>query len=222
MLLKELREQVVYYGRQMLSSGLTMHTGGNLSARDPESGLIAIKPSSRPYDTLRPEDVTVIDSCGRIIEGKYAPSSEWPMHTLIYKTYAMADAVVHCHSPNASAMGAAGVRLPLISHEICIYCTSPARVMPFAVPGTPELAKSAVAGFGNDNDIALLQNHGTVTMGANLWLAYDAACAAELTAKIHLASLPLGGAAEVPEDGRLALRSLDPMTHILRPETVSL
>ena len=57
MLLKELREQVAYYGRQMLQSGLTMNTGGNLSARDRESGLIAIKPSSRPYDLIRPEEV---------------------------------------------------------------------------------------------------------------------------------------------------------------------
>ena len=48
MLLQELREQVVYYGRQMLQSGLTMHTGGNLSVRDRESGLIAIKPSTKP------------------------------------------------------------------------------------------------------------------------------------------------------------------------------
>ena len=222
MLLKELREQVAYYGRQMLTGGLTMHTGGNLSARDPKSGLIAIKPSGRPYDTLRPEDVTVIDLCGKIIDGSYAPSCEWPMHTLIYRTYSMANAVVHCHSPSASAMAAAGVELPLISHEICIYCTAPARVTPFAVPGTPELAKQAVAGFGNNNDITLLKNHGTVAMGASLWLAYDAACAAELTAKIYLAALPLGGAEEVPAEGRMALRAMDPMAHILKPETVNL
>ena len=80
MLLQELREQVVYYGRQMLQSGLTMHTGGNLSVRDRESGLIAIKPSSKPYDLLKPEDITVIDLEGNIVDGPYKPSSEWPMH----------------------------------------------------------------------------------------------------------------------------------------------
>ena len=104
MLLQELREQVVYYGRQMLQSGLTMHTGGNLSVRDRESGLIAIKPSSKPYDLLKPEDITVIDIEGNIVDGPYKPSSEWPMHTLIYKTHPRVCAVVHCHSIYATAL----------------------------------------------------------------------------------------------------------------------
>lgn len=163
---------------------------------------------------MRPQDVTVIDPDGKVVEGDFRPSSEWPMHTLIYRTYPAANAVVHCHSPGASAMAAAGVPLPLISHEICIYCTAPARVTEFAVPGSPELAERAAAGFGADNNIALLQNHGTVTMGASLWHAYDAACAAELTANIYLAALPLGGAKEVPAEGRKKLRSFDPMARI--------
>ena len=144
------------------------------------------------------------------------------MHTRIYKAYPRANAVVHCHSPMASAMAAAGRELPLISHEICIYCSSPGRVTAFAVPGSPELAERAVEGFGADNAIALLKNHGTVAMGATLWHAFDGACAAELTAKIYLAALPLGGAAEVPEAGRRALRAMDPMTHISEPEITTL
>ena len=222
MLLKDLRTQVAEYGRRLLAEGLTMHTGGNLSARDPGSGLIAIKPSSAPYDTLRPEDVTVIDPEGKVIEGALRPSSEWPMHTLIYKTYPRAGAVVHCHSPLASAMAAAGRPLPLVTHEICIYCTVPARVTAFAVPGTPELARRAVEGFGTDNAVALLAGHGTVAMGASLWHAFDAACAAELTAKVYLNALPLGGAAELPEEGRRALRAMDPMTRPAPPERTSL
>ena len=98
MILKELREELVFYGKQMLNAGLTMNTGGNLSVRDRETGLIAIKPSSKPYELLKPEDITVIDIDGNIIDGKYKPSSEWPMHTLIYKTYERVCAVVHCHS----------------------------------------------------------------------------------------------------------------------------
>ena len=108
MLLEELREQVVYYGRQMLQSGLTMNTGGNLSARDRESGLIAIKPSSRPYDLIRPEDVAVIDLEGHVVEGSCRPSSEWPMHTLIYRTFPRVCGIVHCHSIYATAAAAAG------------------------------------------------------------------------------------------------------------------
>ena len=102
MLLGELRRQIVFYGKQMLDCGLTMHTGGNLSARDREMGYIVIKPSGVPYDLLTPEDIPVIDLQGNLIEGSRKPSSEWPMHTLIYQTFprvrrgALPQPICHC------------------------------------------------------------------------------------------------------------------------------
>ena len=216
MLLQDLREQVVYYGRQMLQSGLTMHTGGNLSARDRESGLIAIKPSSKPYDLLKPEDITVIDLAGNVMDGPYKPSSEWPMHTLIYKTYPRACAVVHCHSIYATAAAAAGQEIPLFNHELCMYCSSPVRVMPFEIPGSDALAESALRGFGSDNCVTLLQNHGPIAMGASLWHAFDAACAVEQAAHALFISRAYGSLQLIPEQGRAALRACDPLQ---RPDT---
>ncbi len=217
MLLKELREQVVYYGRQLLASGLTMHTGGNLSARDRATGLIAIKPTSKPYDLLQPCDITVIDLDGTVVEGIYRPSSEWPMHTLIYRTFPRVCGVVHCHSPYATAAAAAGQELPLITHEICMHCSSPVRVMPFEVPGSEALAQSAIRGFGSDNNVTLLGNHGSIAMGATLWHAFDGVCAAEQAAQtLQLALLYRGSdrvdaIPPIPEEGRRALRRCDPL-----------
>ncbi len=216
MLLRELREQVVYYGRQMLSHGLTMHTGGNLSIRDRESGLIAIKPSSKPYDLLRPEDIPVIDVSGKVIEGQFKPSSEWPMHTLIYQTYPRVCAVVHCHSIYATAAAAAGLEIPLFNHELCMYCSSPVRVMPFEVPGSDALGQSAIRGFGEDNCVTLLQNHGPIAMGASIWHAFDAACAVEQAAHALFITQAYGSLQLIPEEGRRALRACDPLQ---KPDT---
>ena len=188
-----------------------MNTGGNLSVRDRETGLIAIKPSSKPYELLKPEDITVIDIDGNIIDGKYKPSSEWPMHTLIYKTYERVCAVVHCHSIYATAMAVANVEIPLINHELCIYCSNPVRVMPFATPGTNELGQSAIDGFKDDNCVTLLQNHGPIAIGGSLWHAYDAACSVEQAAQAYFIAKQMGNVTILPENGRKYLRSMDPL-----------
>lgn len=210
MLLQDLREQVVYYGRQLLQSGLTMHTGGNLSARDRESGLIVIKPTGQPYDLLTSKDISVMDLEGNLLEGK-KPSSEWPMHTLIYRTYPQVGGVVHCHSPYATAASAAGNEIPLCSHDLCLYCSSPVRVAPFAMPGSAKLGEFAVHALGKDNCAALLESHGPITMGADLWHAYDAACAVERAAQILALSPAFGPLKELPPEGRAALRAYDPL-----------
>lgn len=211
MLLQALREELIFYGKEMLKSGLTMHTGGNLSVRDRETGYIAIKPSSVPYEQLQPEDIPIIDLDGNVIDGNRRLSSEWPMHTLIYRTYPRVCGVVHCHSLYACAYAAAGVEIPLIGHELCMYCSSPVRIAPFCIPGSEELGESAIAAFGNDNCVALLQNHGPIAMGATLWHAFDAACAVEQAAKIHHIASHHGTPHLVPEEGRKVLRACDPL-----------
>ncbi len=220
MILEELRKDLVFYGQQMLKYGLTMHTGGNLSARDKKTNYVAIKPSSLPYDRMTPEDITVIDLDGNVIDGRYAASSEWPMHTLIYKTFPRAGGVVHCHSIYAMACAVANLEIPLINHEISVFCSSNVRVVPFEVPGTVELAESSIRGFGTDNTVCLLQNHGPIAYGATLWHAFDAACAVEQAAAVFYLTKMLGNVVPVPEAGRIALRACDPLTDPNGDDTV--
>ena len=211
MLLKELREQVVFYGNQMIKSQLTMNTGGNVSARDRKTGLIAIKPTSKHYELLTPEDITVIDIDGNIIEGEYKPSSEWRMHAAIYKKYPRVCGIVHCHSIYATAMAVADEEIPLINHELCMYCSQPVKVMPFGMPGTDQLGDSALGGMEVGNNVALLKNHGTVAMGATLWHAFDAACAVEQAANAYFIAKQMGKVNILPPEGQKKLRMYDPL-----------
>ncbi len=220
MLLEELRKEIVFYGQEMLRSSLTMHTGGNLSARDPKTGLIAIKPTSVPYRAMRPEDVAIIDENGKRIDGPLPASSEWPMHTLLYRAKPRVMAVVHHHSVYATACSVANLEIPLINHEICVYCSSPVRVAPFEVPGTAELGESALKYLGDDNAIVLLQNHGPLAVGATLWHAFDAACAVEQAAATFYITRVLGSVTPVPPEGRKALRASDPLLSPDQPPVI--
>lgn len=215
MLLAELREELVFYCQEMLKTGLTMHTGGNLSARDPKTGLLVIKPSSMPYPRMRPQDVPVIDEHGRIIAGDVPPSTEWPMHTLIYRRRPRVMGIVHTHSPYATACSVAGLEIPLINHELAVYTSEPVRSAPFQVPGTVELGEGALEYMG-EGDVVLLQNHGPLAVGATLWHAYDAACAVEQAAFSLFMTRMFGSVVPIPPFGLRALREGDPLA---QPDT---
>lgn len=213
MLLEELRKEIVFYGQQMLKQGLTKHTGGNLSVRDPNTGLIAIKPTSIPYELIRPEDVSVINIDGEVIEGK-PPSSEWPMHTLIFKRMPQVGAIVHTHSFYATACSVAGVDIPLISHELAAFCSEPVKSAPFEIPGTVALGESALQ-YLKQNDVVILSHHGPLAVGVNLWHAFDVACAVEQAAFFLFAAKILSGEAlPIPQKGLEALRATDPFKEL--------
>src|SRR5690554_3101956 len=98
MLLQKEREEIVAFGKLMLSSGLTRGTGGNLSIFNREKGLMAISPSGIPYEQTEVEDVVIMDLDGNIVEGDRVPSSENVMHAIVYKKRDDVDAMVHVHS----------------------------------------------------------------------------------------------------------------------------
>lgn len=211
MFLEELRKELVYYGKQMLQSGLTISTGGNLSARDPKSGLIVIKPTSMPYDLINPEDVPIIDENGKVIEGQRAPSSEWPMHTLIYRNRPEVMAIVHTHSRYATACSVVGVEIPLITHEIATYSSKPIKIAPFEIPGTSVLGEGALK-YLEEADVVVLKSHGPLAIGVNLWHAFDVACALEQAAFTLYVTKIFGHCDDIPPEGLRALRDSDPFT----------
>ncbi len=213
MLLEGLRQELIFYGRQMLQSGLTLHTGGNISARDKRRGLIAIKPSGIPYDSINPPDIPIIDAEGKKVEGKLNPSSEWPMHTLIYRQKPGVMAIVHTHSPYATACSAAVLEIPLLYHELAIYSSEPIHIAPFEIPGSLQLGVGALKYLESSN-IVLLQSHGPLAVGASLWHAFAAACAVEQAARILCITLSVGKTPTlIPPEGLTALRDYDPLVH---------
>ena len=95
---QEIREIVVEAAKKSNALGLIHGTSGNISMRDDNDEVVAITPSGIEYETMTAEDITLVDLDGNVIEGKYKPSSETPMHTAIMRARPDVRAVVHTHS----------------------------------------------------------------------------------------------------------------------------
>jgi L-ribulose-5-phosphate 4-epimerase len=111
-MLKELKELVFKANLDLVEHGLVIHTWGNVSGRDKASGLIVIKPSGVEYESMKPSDMVVIDAEGKVVEGKFKPSTDAPTHLLLYKTYESIGGVVHTHSSYATSWAQAGRAIP--------------------------------------------------------------------------------------------------------------
>ncbi len=111
-MLKELKEKVYDANIELVRQGLVIHTWGNVSGRDPESGLVVIKPSGVGYRSMKPEDMVVVNDEGKVIEGRYKPSTDTPTHLLLYTTYSALGGIVHTHSTYATSWAQAGKDIP--------------------------------------------------------------------------------------------------------------
>ena len=111
-MLEKLKEKVCKANLDLVDKGLVFHTWGNVSGRDKESGFIVIKPSGVSYDLMNPEHMVVIDRDGRVIEGKFKPSTDAPTHLLLYRTFESLGGVVHTHSSYATSWAQAGRAIP--------------------------------------------------------------------------------------------------------------
>jgi len=182
MLLNELREQVVDAGLRLLEGHLVYLSAGNISARDPESGLIVVKPSGGDYRRLSARDILVIDQHGKVIEGQGHPSSETPMHLTAYRCRSEIHAVIHTHSPVATAWSVAEKEIPaVVVGQVLTNGAVP--IAPYCQPGTEQLGQSALEKMGSGNAV-LLQNHGVLAVGPNLEMALAVAFVVEEAAMV--------------------------------------
>jgi L-ribulose-5-phosphate 4-epimerase len=111
-MLEKLKNTVYKANLDLVEKGLVIHTWGNVSGRDRESGLIVIKPSGVSYEVMKPVDMVVLDQDGNVIEGKFKPSTDAPTHLLLYRTFESVGGVVHTHSSYASSWAQAGRAIP--------------------------------------------------------------------------------------------------------------
>jgi L-ribulose-5-phosphate 4-epimerase len=111
-MLEKLKNDVFKANLDLVENGLVIHTWGNVSGRDSESGLIVIKPSGVSYEVMKPSDMVVIDQDGNVIEGKFKPSTDAPTHLLLYRTFESVGGVVHTHSSFATSWAQAGRAIP--------------------------------------------------------------------------------------------------------------
>jgi L-ribulose-5-phosphate 4-epimerase len=107
-MLEKLKQRVYKANIDLVKYGLVIHTWGNASGRDIKSGLIVIKPSGISYKKMTPDDMVVLDPAGKIVEGKYKPSTDAPSHLMLYKEWDTVNGIVHTHSTFATSWAQAG------------------------------------------------------------------------------------------------------------------
>src|SRR3954463_2514442 len=128
MKLPSLREEVFEANRDLVRKGLVLFTFGNASGYDRASGLVVIKPSGVPYDTMTPEDLVITDLEGKIVEGNLRPSSDLATHLALYQAFEGVGGVVHTHSRYATAWAQAGKPIPCLGTTHADYFRGPVLV----------------------------------------------------------------------------------------------
>lgn len=113
-MLENLKEIVCKANLELPKYGLVTFTWGNVSAIDKETGLVVIKPSGVEYDTMKPEDMVVVDLDGKVVEGQYKPSSDTPTHVALYKAFPSIGGIVHTHSRWATTFAQSKMGIPAL------------------------------------------------------------------------------------------------------------
>ena len=190
--IKQLKERVCNANLTLKQSNLITLTWGNVSGKDEESGLIIIKPSGVSYDTMKPEDMVVVDLDGNTVEGTYRPSSDLSTHLYLYKQFPSLGGIVHTHSTFATAFAQSG-------KEIVAYGTTHADAFYGSIPCTCDLTEAEISEayeWNTGKVIAeavrdfiavpgiIVKNHGVFTWGETAEKAVENAITLEEVAKM--------------------------------------
>lgn len=193
MLLPELRRVVCDLHAELPKNHLVAWTSGNISARDPESNLVVIKPSGVKFPDLTPENMVVVDIDGRIVEGDYKASSDTASHCLIYRQMPNVNGVVHTHSRYATAFAVLGRPIPCVTTAMADEFGGEIPCGGFCLIGGEDIGRIVVETLKDSRSPAcLLQNHGVFTVGATAGDAVKAAVMTEENAAIVWMALQMG------------------------------
>jgi L-ribulose-5-phosphate 4-epimerase len=198
-MLSELKEKVYHLHLEPPKYNLVAWTGGNVSARDPESGLVVIKPSGVLYEKLRPEDHVVVTLEGDVVEGTLKPSSDTASHLYIYRHRPEIHGVVHTHSPYATAFAALGRAIPVCLTAMADEFGGPIPCAGFALIGSEAIGKLVVENIGASPAV-LLKQHGVFTIGATVETAVKAAVMVEDVARTVWLAMQMGQPEEIPAE----------------------
>ncbi len=159
-----LRQRIIDACHDLERSGLNRGTSGNVSCRERDHFLIT--PSGMPVSEMRPESIVAMDFSGKLI-GDGRPSSEWHFHLDLLKNRPELNAIVHTHSPHATALACLREDLPAFHYMIAVAGGDSVRCAPYALFGTEALSAHAVVAMA-DRKACLLANHGLITAGRDL------------------------------------------------------
>jgi L-fuculose-phosphate aldolase len=199
-----LRSRIIRTARDFGAHGLGVGTAGNVSARVPSGFLIT--PSGVPYGDMRPRDIVLLGETGKVRGGTLKPSSEWRFHRDIYASRQEVGAVVHAHSPFATALACTRRGIPAFHYMVAVAGGDSIRCAKYATYGTAALSRNALKAL-RGRRACLLANHGLIATGADLRAAFELALEVEELAKQYWI---------VTQRGRPVLLSAAEMKTVLR------
>ena len=189
------RNKIIEYSLKLNSTNLSPLRSGNISMRSKEAekdGYL-ITPSGKKYESLKPEDIVFMgfNEEEKKNESENKPSSEWRFHRDIYINKKNAEAIVHAHSPHATAVSSHGKSIPPFHYMIALAGGDDIKCAEYATFGTDELSKNIIEALEN-RSACLMSNHGQVAFGKNLDQAFELAQEIENICHQYTIALKLG------------------------------
>ena len=184
------RRALVEVAKRLDDAGLNHNSSGNVSVRA-DSGIV-VSPSGIPAHVLAPDDCVVLDDDGVAVDRHHhAPTSEWRLHVALHRR-ADVDAVVHTHSPEATAAATLARPVPAVHYVVARFGSMSLPCSPYATYGTAELAQHVAATLGSRGKACLMANHGAVAVGGDLSTAMALALDVEWLCGVHRRACQLG------------------------------
>lgn len=193
------RAEIIAVTLALDAAGMVPNKSGNVSVRSADGYLIT--PSGTAYRDLQPADLVALSLVDVPPAAGQRPSSEWRMHAAIYRARPDVQAIVHTHSPHATALACAGRGIPPFHYMIAL-AGGDIRCMPYATFGTAELAQSAVHGL-EGRRACLLANHGVMAVGTTLARAHAVVIEVENLAREYLLLLGAGLEPQLLDDAEI-------------------
>lgn len=200
-----IRREIIATARALEPARLGVNRSGNVSARHEDGFLIT--PTGMAYGRLDAVDLPFVRLHDGAVSGFRAASSETPFHRAIYAARPEVIAIVHCHSPHATALSTARRGLPAFHYMVAAAGGPDIRCAPYATFGTPELSEAAMAAL-EGRRACLLANHGQIAIGPSLEAALELAREVEALAEQYLLALRVPGG-PVILDGEEMARVID-------------
>ena len=189
----KLKTELVKYAKKLNSTNLSPLRSGNISVRCKVKNLegFYITPSGRKYNTLRPEEIAYVTLEGKYNKKGIAPSSEWRFHQDIYLNKRFAKAIVHAHSPYATALSSHGKLIPAFHYMVAVAGGNDIKCAKYATFGTKILSRNIIKALKNRN-ACLMSNHGQISLGKNLDQAFELAEEIENICNQYINALSIG------------------------------
>ncbi|MBD3197048.1 MAG: class II aldolase/adducin family protein [Candidatus Lokiarchaeota archaeon] len=195
---ERLRLIVVNSAKNIYQKGLVQAGEGNISLRLENKNEMLITPTFNTYEELEKADIVRMKLNGTLISSSRKPSSEYRLHSDVYRARPRVKAVIHTHSPYATIMSAARIKIPVLIEEQVIFLGGFVNVSEFASAHTHEFSENVIKALGSRNGI-LMANHGCIVCGRSMKHAIKMAELVEKLAMIHYGATQMGGTVSISE-----------------------